>query len=180
MNDGATWKLLDRKLAYDSKFLKVYEDKVELPNGSVIDDYTVVEKPSIVMVVATNSDNRVVILNEYKYAAGEYLFALPAGHKKKDETTVEAAKRELAEETGYTSEEVEEVGVLREYPTKDLHSVYVIRAKNIKQSATQAHEETESITHNLVTVAELKTQIRNHEWKASSALAALTFSGILF
>jgi hypothetical protein len=54
MENNEHWQRLDRKTVYDSKFLKVYEDRVKLPNGAEIDDYTVVEKPSIVMVVATD------------------------------------------------------------------------------------------------------------------------------
>lgn len=174
------WKLLDRKKVYGSKFVNVYEDKVELPNGSVIDDYTVIEKPSIVMVVATDKNNNVIVLREYKYAAGETLLSLPAGHKKKDEQPIDTAKRELLEETGFSGDEFEELGVLFDYPTKDLHKVYVVRAKNVIKRGDTEDEETETISYQLITVDELKNQIKNKEWKGSSALASLTLSGILF
>lgn len=39
-----SWKLIKRNLVYTSKFVKVYEDVVQLPNGTKVDDYTVVEK----------------------------------------------------------------------------------------------------------------------------------------
>ncbi|HZE87488.1 MAG TPA: NUDIX hydrolase [Methylomirabilota bacterium] len=174
-----TWKLIDRKKVYDSKFVKVYEDKVELPNGKVLDDYTVIEKPSIVMVVATDENNNVIILNEYKYAAGDTLLSLPAGHKKENEEPGAAAKRELLEETGFSTDEIEEIGILHDYPTKDLHKVFVVRAKNIRKTNETNHEETEIIKYKLVSLDELKQQILNKEWKASSALAAITISGIL-
>lgn len=174
------WQRLDRKTVYDSKFLKVYEDTVRLPNGGMIDDYTVVEKPSVVMVVATDPNGDVVVLREYKYAADQTMLVLPAGHKKDDESPVDAARRELLEETGYTSDDFEEVGVLRDYPTKDLHHVYVVRAKGVMPQAQTQHEDTESITFELVTVERLKEQIKSNEWKSSSALAALTLSGVLF
>lgn len=175
-----TWKFIDRKKVYDSKFVKVYEDTVELPNGKVLDDYTVIEKPSIVMIVATDKNNNVVILNEYKYAAGDTLLSLPAGHKKEDEEPVDAAKRELLEETGFSTNEIEEIGILHDYPTKDLHKVYVVRAKNVRKTNETSHEETEIIKYKLVSLEELKQQIKNKEWKASSALASITLSGILF
>jgi 8-oxo-dGTP pyrophosphatase MutT (NUDIX family) len=180
MSDEEHWQRLDRKIVYDSKFLKVYEDKVRLSNGKEIDDYTVVEKPSVVMVVATDVKSNVIILREYKYAADETMLVLPAGHKKSDEEPVDAAKRELLEETGFGGGTFEEVGILRDYPTKDLHKVYVVRAKNVSRQGETQHEETEIITYELITLDKLRKQIKNKEWKSSSALASVTLSGILF
>jgi ADP-ribose pyrophosphatase len=180
MMDSISWKLLERKTAYSSKFVTVYEDKVELPNGTIIDDYTVVEKPSIVMVVATDTANNLLVVREYKYGAGETLLALPAGHKKKDEQPLDAAKRELLEETGYGAGDFEDMGVIYDYPSKDIHKVFVIRAKNVEQVQGTQHEETENIRYELIDIPKLKAQITAHEWKASSALASITYSGILF
>jgi ADP-ribose pyrophosphatase len=180
MSSDDHWQLLDRKTVYDSKFLKVYEDRVRLSNGKEIDDYTVVEKPSVVMVVATDVDNNLIVLHEYKYAADETLLTLPAGHKKNDEMPIDAAKRELLEETGYGEGVFEEVGILRDYPTKDLHKVFVVRAKDVSQTADTKHEATEVISYELITIEKLKQQIKNKEWKSSSALASLTLSGVLF
>lgn len=175
-----TWKLVNRKKVFASRFVNVYEDRVELPNGKILDDFTVVEKPSIVMIVATDNDNNVLVLSEYKHGAGAILKTLPGGHKKDSETAVEAAAREVAEETGYTGGEYEDLGVLYDYPSKDIHKVYVVRAKNIALTTLPRHEETESIQFDVISPEKLKTQIRNGDWQASSAIAALTVSGVLF
>lgn len=179
MTDLINWKRLNRKNVYDSKFLKVYEDTVELPNGVVIDDYTVIQKPSIVMVVATTKQSKVITLQEYKYAAGESLRTLPAGHIKEDEKPEEAARRELMEETGFSGNDFEEIGTLYDYPTKDLHRVYVVRATNVEKTGQERHEATENLSYELTTTEDLKGQIAKGEWKASSAMAALTLSGLL-
>ena len=173
------WIQLDRKKVYSSRFVNVYEDKVELPNGKILEDFTVVEKPSIVMVVATDENNNVLVLNEYKHGAGAILKTLPAGHKKATETSVDAAKREIAEETGYTGGVFEDIGVLYDYPSKDIHKVYVVRAKDIALTTLPQHEETESITFEVVPVESLKQQVRDGSWQASSAIAALAISGVL-
>lgn len=178
MTNSASWKRLKRKTAYDSKFLKVYEDEVRLPNGSVIEDYTVVEKPSIVMVVATDERGRVLVLNEYKYAADEVLRTLPAGHVRSGESSEDAAQRELLEETGYTGEHFEEVGILRDYPTKDLHIVHVVRVKKAHWKRKSEPEPTENISYELVEPNELKRHVRSGGWKLSSAIAALAVSGL--
>lgn len=180
MTNNIHWQRLDRKTVYSSKFLKVYEDRVQLGDGKVIDHYTVVEKPSIVMVVATDVDNKLIILSEYKYAANDTFLTLPAGHKKHDESPIDTAKRELLEETGYGDGTFEEAAILRDYPTKDLHKVYVVRATGLSRVSNNDHEETEIITHDLVSVEKLQQQIKNQKWQSSSAIAALSVSGILF
>lgn len=174
------WKLIERKKVFSSKFVNVYEDKVELPDKSIIDDFTVIEKPDIVMIVATDSNNEVVILNEYKHASGKTLLTLPAGHKRKNEQPTDAAKRELFEETGFTGKDFEELGIIYDYPSKDLHKVYVVRAKNVSWKNNTKHEETEIINYQLIKPNNLKKQIEDKKWKTSSAIAALTLSGILF
>jgi len=173
------WKLLNRKSVYTSKFVTVYEDEVELPNGKILPDYTVIEKPDIVMIVATDNKNNIIILKEYKYAVNEYLFTLPAGHKKKDETAIETAKRELLEETGYAGEKYEDLGILYDYPSKDCHKVYIVSALNINKEADITHEETENLSFQKISLDTLKKQFQNKEWRSSSAIAALTLAGIL-
>lgn len=176
---SVTWKLLNRKTVYDSKFVKVFEDEVELPSGKIIPDYTVIEKPDIVIIVATDKENNIIVLNEYKYAVNQYLLTLPAGHKNKDETAIETAKRELLEETGYVGEEYEEVGTLYDYPSKDCHKVYIVAALNIKKQGNTVREETESLSIQKISLNSLKKQIQNKEWRSSSAIAALTLAGVL-
>lgn len=175
-----TWKLLQRTKVFSSRFVNVYEDRVELPNGKILDDYTVVEKPSIVMVVATDTQNNVIVLREYKHGAGEIVSTLPAGHQEANESTIDTAKREMTEETGYTGGIFEDIGVLYEYPSKDTHKIFVVRATDLAPTTNVHHEETEAIAFTAIPIEQLKQQITNREWKASSAMAALTLSGMLF
>jgi 8-oxo-dGTP pyrophosphatase MutT (NUDIX family) len=168
------WERLDRKTLVDTPFLKVYSDKIRLPNGSLIDDYTVVKKRDAVMIVATDEDNKLITFKEYKYAANEMLLTLPAGQIDKDEPVQEAAKRELLEETGYTGDDFEVIDELKEYPTKDLHTITVVRARNVRLVGTVHHEETENIGDvQLQTVDELRSSIRNGEWKITATLASI-------
>ena len=174
------WKLIKRKRVFRSKFINVYEDTVKLPNGHMIDDYTVVEKPDVVIVVAIDSKNKVAVLREYKHAAGNFLLTLPAGHIEDGESPVDAAKRELVEETGYIANRLKLVGVLREYPTKDLHKVYVVKATEIKAKGKQKLEETETFNRvRFASAGDIKKQIAAKKWQASSALSALMISGFL-
>lgn len=178
--DKNSWELISRKNIVQSSFLQIFEDKVRLPNGKVIDDYTVVKKPDIVIVVATTQDDKVLAIQEYKYAADQVLNTLPAGHVEKEELILDAAKRELLEETGYTGDEFTLRQTLCEYPTKDLHKVHVVSVKNVRLVSDQALEYTEGIEKiRLLDTKELQDEIEAGKWTITAVLAAFAISGIL-
>lgn len=55
------WKPLDSKQVLDTKFLKVRQDGVELPNGIVMDDYYIVEKKNVSLIVAIDKDANIIL-----------------------------------------------------------------------------------------------------------------------
>ncbi|MEK7605158.1 MAG: NUDIX hydrolase [Patescibacteria group bacterium] len=174
-----SWKRLDRKTLIDTKFLKVYEDKVKLPNGNVIDDYSVIEKPNYSMIVALDTDNNIVTIDEYKYAINKIIHTLPAGHIEKGEDPLESAKRELAEETGYTGGEWENLGEYYDYTTKDSHRAHFIKATGVTKTQETNFDPNESLTQRVITVSELKKEIARGEWRANATLAALVAAKLL-
>lgn len=172
------WKQLQRKTLLDTPYMKVWQDDVELQNGSVIEDYSVVSLPNGVVVVATDENNNNLIgFDEYKYAVDEILFTLPAGGIDKDETPVEAAARELLEESGYVSDDLEQIAELYVYPSKVKHTNYIVRAKNAKKLSSVAHEETEAIGQvQLIPVSTLKELRLAGKFNTTYMLSALALS----
>lgn len=174
-----SWKRLERKTIYDTPFLKVYEDKVKLPNGHIINDYSLTKKPDVVLVIATDKNWNIITEKEYKYAANKELLNVPAGHIDENESPIEAAQRELLEETGYSGNEFELVTILYEFPTKDLHKVFVVRARNVQLTNKTNLDITESLNIRLVTKEELKKQIKNKQWENASMIAAFVLTDLL-
>jgi ADP-ribose pyrophosphatase len=140
------WKRLSRKSLVDTKFLKVYEDTVELPNGTIFDDYTVAALPSGVVIVATDVEGKLLTQFEYKYAIDKIILNLPSGSVEDGDSVFVTAAKELLEETGYVSEELELIQETYEYPSKLSHSLYIVRAKNAKKVQDAVHEDSESIS----------------------------------
>lgn len=173
------WKRLKRKQVYQSRFLNIYEDQVQLPNGRVIDDYTVVQKPDIVMIIATDKNNKLLVQDEYRYAAGKYFLQTPGGYKEKGEDPLATAKRELLEETGYTTDDFKLLGIMNDFPGKDMHDVYVVRAKNVVKVSSTHRDDMEQINLKLLSLETVKKQIKERKWQMTTALGALVFSGVL-
>lgn len=140
------WKQLDRKTLLNSRFMSVYKDTVQLPNGKVFDDYTVAKLPSGVVVVATDPNGALITQFEYKYAIDQVILNLPSGSVEGGKSPLEVARLELLEETGYSSTDFELVQTTYEYPSKLSHKLYIVRAKNAVKVQEATHEETESIS----------------------------------
>jgi ADP-ribose pyrophosphatase len=98
-------KVLSRKIGYRGKVYTVVADKVREPKGVVALREIIRHHGSVVVLAVDDSKSppRVLLERQYRYAADEYLWELPAGHIDPGEEPAQAAKRELLEETGLTA-----------------------------------------------------------------------------
>lgn len=159
------------------KFMQVHEDKIKLPNGDIIDNYSVVTLPPGVIVVATDQDGNLILFREYKYAVDETVLMFPAGGVNMDESPIEAAKRELLEEAGYTSDEAEYMTALTIYPSKVEHATNFVRIKNAKKVADAVHEATETIGDiELVAPEQIPQLIQQGEFTTMFMIAAFALA----
>ena len=74
-------------------------NKIILPNGHE-GEYGYIKHPGAAMVVPINSEKKVIILRQYRFAVSRYLLEFPAGTLEKGETPITSIKREIQEETG--------------------------------------------------------------------------------
>ena len=95
-------KRLVRRELWKGSIGRFGEEEIELPDGRRI-TLAVLQHPGACAVVPMLDDGRVVMLRQYRYAAGETLWEVPAGKLDPGESREACAHRELAEETGYTA-----------------------------------------------------------------------------
>ena len=82
--------------------MKVRKDAVDLPNGQHIDDFYAITINEVA-IVALDDDGNIILKKEYRHCYGRDLIEIPAGGFERGEEGLEVAKRELLEETGYTT-----------------------------------------------------------------------------
>ena len=88
-----------------NKFLRVERHEVRLSNGRVIPDWGWIDSPDYVTICAVDREGRFLGFHQAKYAMGDHFgFGPPGGYLEPGENPLEAAQRELLEETGYASE----------------------------------------------------------------------------
>ncbi len=97
---------LSRRTIYESSRVNLYLDDVRFPNGLEIKDFHLLDFPSpAVAVILDNDAGGVMLVRIYRYATGKDEWELPAGGVESGESEIEAAEREVLEETGYASTE---------------------------------------------------------------------------
>jgi ADP-ribose pyrophosphatase len=98
-------EVLSSTLKYEGKLFKVFSDHIIEPNGVESTREVVSHSGSVVILAVDDSKSKrdplIVMERQYRHAAGQYMWELPAGKIDGDESRLAAAKRELIEETGY-------------------------------------------------------------------------------
>jgi ADP-ribose pyrophosphatase len=168
------WKTLSSKFAFDNPWFKVQEDAVELPNGKVMNDYLMWAEGDVAFAVPFTEDKKLVLVRQYKHAAGEILIEFPAGYLDKDEFAEDGVKRELLEETGYSSNKWTKLSEASMNPTKIIGTYHFYLAEECSVLPDNPHQqdETENIEVLLRSPEEVYQMLISNEIKAAGSVMA--------
>lgn len=154
--ENRKWKVLaSEKLLSRGTWMNLRQDRVQLPSGSIVPEWFVLEFPDWINVIAVTRDGHIVMEDQYRHALGQTHFELPAGVIDPGETPLEAAKRELSEETGFGGGEWSLFMKVSPNPTNHTNFSYTFLATDVKPIGTQHQEATEDIRVHLLTTDEV-------------------------
>ena len=100
-NDDRKWEILQSEYLIKRPWLTARRDRVRLPNGVINDEYYVLEYPDWVNVIAITKEGDFLMERQYRHGLQWTGYELCAGVCENNETPLQAAQRELLEETGY-------------------------------------------------------------------------------
>ena len=169
------WEKLDSRYLVKEQWATLRVDMCKMPDGTVIDDYYVLEYPDWVNALAFTEDNKVILIRQYRHASGEVILELPGGCIDPGETPEEAIKRELSEETGYEFDSIELTSTLYANPSTAGNKTFSYIARGGKKVREQHLDGREQILVETVSIEELKELLYQNKFGQALHVSAIFY-----
>ena len=157
------WKVLESEYLVRRPWLTARRDRLELPDGRIIPEYYVLEYPDWVNVIAITKDGQFVMERQYRHAARKISLELPCGVMEEGETPLEAAQRELLEETGFGGGQWKKLMELSPNPSAMSNTTHCFLAIGVEKIAEQHLDETEELSVLFMTKGEVKRMLNENQ-----------------
>jgi ADP-ribose pyrophosphatase len=166
------WKILDSHYYIHPRFRI---DTVQLANGKSFEP-VVFEFGTWANVVAITKDQEVVLIKQYRHGVQEVLWEFPGGVVDDSEDPLDGARRELLEETGYTTSNIIEVGRFYPNPANQNNLMYGFLAYDVEKTELQNLDDAEDIEVHLIPLDELIVMTKRGEFLHGLQVATLFYA----
>ncbi|MBI3743834.1 MAG: NUDIX hydrolase [Chloroflexi bacterium] len=166
------YRIAKSEQIFQGRILKLRVDTVDVGNGKTV-KREVVEHPGAIVVAPIDAQGRLVLVRQYRHAAGDWLLELPAGTLDHDEPVEATAQRELQEEIGCAAGRLERIGGFFSAPgfcTEFLH-FFIARDLRPQRRPGDDDEEIEVVA---MPIAKVKALAREGKVRDAKTLAGLT------
>jgi ADP-ribose pyrophosphatase len=173
-------KLSSRRV-YTGRIINLDIDTVRFPNAST-GELEMIRHPGAAAVVPflgdpAGDDPQILLLKQYRYAAEEFLYEIPAGRLDSGEEPIDCARRELMEETGCEADRVEHLYTFYTTPGFTDERIHAFMAVGLTRGESR-HETDEFIAVETMTLSHALGLIEKGEIKdAKTALSILYAAG---
>ena len=165
-------KKLTSKVIHKGKVLTFTEDSVLLPNGKESLREVVLHNGGVT-IIAQPDPLKVVLIKQFRYAVRKALWELPAGRINEKEDPVNAAKRELKEECGYTASTWSSLGVAYPAPGYSSEVLYFFKATDLREGEAQPDHD-ENIETKIVDLKKAWQMVKDGEIVDAKTISGLS------
>jgi len=173
-----TWKRISSRAAADCRVFKVREDSCKRESDGKAGSFFVIESPDWANVIAITKQNEVVLIEQFRHGIEKSILEIPGGMVDDGEVAEAAAKRELLEETGYSSDNWIFLGKSYPNPAIQNNTIHHYLARDCEKTEEPCFDEHENIAVRLASPAEVEDSIRNGEFSHSLAVTAFHYLNI--
>ncbi|MFO7888650.1 MAG: NUDIX hydrolase [Eubacteriales bacterium] len=166
-------KTIKEKSIYKGKILELKVLDVELPDKKTSKREIVLNADAVV-VIAFDDNNNLYFVKQYRKAIEDYLLELPAGKIDPGESPEISAKRELAEEIGYTAEKMDFLFSIYSSPGFSKEKIHVYKASNLIKKDVDCDDD-EFIEIVKIPYEEVLQQIKSKKIEDSKTVSAVLF-----
>ena len=126
-------RILERRSVLQGRVLDIGVERVELPDGRTT-ELEILRHPGAAAIVPVTERGEVVLIRQFRHAAGQYLWEVPAGTREGDEPLLDCARRELVEETGFSAGEWSDLGEMLPAPGYACERIHLYVARGLERA----------------------------------------------
>lgn len=171
------WETLSSKHVVNDRWLSLRADECRNADGQIIAPYYVFEYPAWVNVLALTPEHDAVLIKQYRHGIRQVILELPGGARdEQDASVLDAARRELREETGFVADEWRETGDLCANPVNYTNTIHCFLAFGARLATEPQREHSEHIEVVLMGLEELTDRAYRGELRHPHHVASLFFA----
>lgn len=165
-------KTIQSELKFTGRIITLQVDEVELPNGKT-SNREIVKHPGAVAVIAVTKDNKIILVEQFRKALERSIIEIPAGKIEIGEAPEITALRELEEETGYTTDNLQYIQSFSTSPGFADEIIHLYFADNIvKMEQPVGLDEDEFVELLHVSLTEMEEMVKKQQiYDAKTAFA---------
>jgi 8-oxo-dGTP pyrophosphatase MutT (NUDIX family) len=138
------WQTLSSRQVYENPWIQIREDQVVRPDGSPGIYGVVHMRNKAIAVLPIDDEEHTYLVGQYRYTLNQYHWEIPEGGCPQGEEPLEAARRELREETGLEARHIELIGRSHLSNSVTDEDAFLFLATGLQQFEAQP-EETEQL-----------------------------------
>jgi 8-oxo-dGTP pyrophosphatase MutT (NUDIX family) len=169
----SSWRRLDSRPVARCRVFDVDAVRFEPTDGGPARSFHVVSAPDWINVVPLTDDGRLVLVRQFRFGIGAETLEIPGGMCDEGESPIDAARRELIEETGYAASSIEPLGWVHPNPPLQTNRCHSFLARGLVRAGPQRLDPDERIVTVEVPITDVPRLVRERAITHALVLAAL-------
>jgi 8-oxo-dGTP pyrophosphatase MutT (NUDIX family) len=168
------WQRLATERVFTCRVFSLRRDRSRSPRTGSEHEFFILDACDWVNIVPLTSDDRVVMVRQYRHGLGDFTLEIPGGMvDAEDPSPREAARREMVEETGWDSDDLVDLGVVHPNPAIQGNRLHTFVARNVENLHETHFDTTEETEVELVTLDEIPSLVASGVISHALVISAL-------
>lgn len=170
------WQQSSEEILLKTRVFTVRSLRRQSPRDGETHEFWVIDAPDWVNIVALTPNNHLILIDQWRHGSESVTVEIPGGMIDPGETPLQAARRELLEETGFAADDWQQIGVVWPNPAIQSNRCTTFLARDCRLVAETRFDTTEECVLRLIPGATASQWIRDGRIDHAIVIAALNFA----